>query len=195
MSKVACELAPGSAGRWPASPGNRALLPRVRGPATAEHRMRIGTPWEHLRLSAGRSGRENGIRDRHRSVADWGGLGSGDHFCQIACGPHQYERRTRMAEPALAYSPPPGPALDAILALDEDSLPYTVDTPMPDGRIQQRAARLLRRRHPVPPARQARPRGRGQRYVRLLHRQRQTRARFGSSLRSPRQARGPTTAP
>ena len=42
-----------------------------------------------------------------------------------------------MAEPALAYSPPPCPALDAILALDEDSLPYTDDTPMPDGRIQQ----------------------------------------------------------
>ena len=52
-------------------------------------------------------------------------------------GPRQYERRTRMAEPALAYSPPPCPALDAILALDEDSLPYTDDTPMPDGRIQQ----------------------------------------------------------
>ena len=42
-----------------------------------------------------------------------------------------------MAEPALAYSPPPCPALDAILALHEDSLPYTDGQPMPDAREQQ----------------------------------------------------------
>ena len=41
-----------------------------------------------------------------------------------------------MAEPALAYDAPPCPALDAILALDEDSLPHTDDTPMPDVRAQ-----------------------------------------------------------
>ena len=44
-----------------------------------------------------------------------------------------------MAEPALAYlpSPAPCPALDAILALDEYSLPASDDQPLPDGRIQQ----------------------------------------------------------
>ena len=41
-----------------------------------------------------------------------------------------------MAEPALAYDAPPCPALDAILALDEDSLPHTDDQPMPDVRAQ-----------------------------------------------------------
>ncbi len=39
---------------------------------------------------------------------------------------------------ALAHpSPPPGPALDAIVAHDEHSLPYADDQPLPDGRIQQ----------------------------------------------------------
>ena len=42
-----------------------------------------------------------------------------------------------MAEPALAYSPPPCPALNAILALDEDTLPCTDDQPMPDARAQE----------------------------------------------------------
>ena len=42
-----------------------------------------------------------------------------------------------MAELALAYSPPPCAALDAILALDEDSLPCTDDQPMPDVRAQE----------------------------------------------------------
>ena len=42
-----------------------------------------------------------------------------------------------MAEPALAYSPPPCPALEAILALDEDSLPYTDGKPMPDSGAQE----------------------------------------------------------
>ncbi|MDE0419956.1 MAG: Uma2 family endonuclease [Gammaproteobacteria bacterium] len=43
-----------------------------------------------------------------------------------------------MAEPALAYStPPPCPALDAILARDEHSLPETDGLPLPDGRVQQ----------------------------------------------------------
>ena len=42
-----------------------------------------------------------------------------------------------MVELALAYSPPPCPALDAILALDEDSLPCTDDQPMPDARAQE----------------------------------------------------------
>ena len=41
-----------------------------------------------------------------------------------------------MAEPALAYSPLPCPALDAILALDEHTLPCTDDQPMPDARAQ-----------------------------------------------------------
>ena len=41
-----------------------------------------------------------------------------------------------MAELALAYSPPPCPALDAILAQDEDSLPCSDDRPMPDARAQ-----------------------------------------------------------
>ena len=43
-----------------------------------------------------------------------------------------------MAEPALAYPPRPGPALDAILALHEDSLPYTDDQPLVDGSEQRR---------------------------------------------------------
>ena len=43
-----------------------------------------------------------------------------------------------MAEPALAYPPRPGPALDAILALHEDSLPYTDDQPLVDGNEQER---------------------------------------------------------
>ena len=43
-----------------------------------------------------------------------------------------------MAEPALAYPPRPGPALDAILALHEDSLPCTDGQPMPDGKEQAR---------------------------------------------------------
>ena len=42
-----------------------------------------------------------------------------------------------MAELALAYSPPPCPALDAILAYDEDSLPCNDDQPMPDVRAQE----------------------------------------------------------
>lgn len=42
-----------------------------------------------------------------------------------------------MAELALAYSPPPCPALDAILAHDEYSLPCTDDQPMPDVRAQE----------------------------------------------------------
>ena len=42
-----------------------------------------------------------------------------------------------MAELALAYSPPPCPALDAILAQDEHSLPCTDDQPMPDVRAQE----------------------------------------------------------
>ena len=42
-----------------------------------------------------------------------------------------------MAELALAYSPPPCPALDAILAHDEHSLPCTDDQPMPDVRAQE----------------------------------------------------------
>ena len=55
-----------------------------------------------------------------------------------------------MAEPALAYSPPPCPALDAILALDEDSLPYTDGKPMADARQQQEPLHYSRegiRRH------------------------------------------------
>ena len=45
-----------------------------------------------------------------------------------------------MAELAPAYpgSPPPSPALDAILALDEDSLPYSDNMPMLDPDEQQR---------------------------------------------------------
>ena len=43
-----------------------------------------------------------------------------------------------MAEPALAYPPRPCPALDAILALHEDSLPCTDGQPMPDGKEQAR---------------------------------------------------------
>ncbi|MCY3810739.1 MAG: Uma2 family endonuclease [Gammaproteobacteria bacterium] len=49
-----------------------------------------------------------------------------------------------MAEPAgvvtttlLAYSPAPCPALDAILADDEHSLPSSNGQPLPDGRVQQ----------------------------------------------------------
>lgn len=49
-----------------------------------------------------------------------------------------------MAEPArvvtttlLAYSPAPCPALDAILADDEHSLPASNGQPLPDGRVQQ----------------------------------------------------------
>ena len=42
-----------------------------------------------------------------------------------------------MVELALAYVPRPCPALDAILALDEDSLPCTDDRPMPDARVQE----------------------------------------------------------
>lgn len=49
-----------------------------------------------------------------------------------------------MAEPArvvtttlLAYSPAPCPALDAILADDEHSLPVSNGQPLPDGRVQQ----------------------------------------------------------
>ena len=44
-----------------------------------------------------------------------------------------------MAEPALAYpqTPPPCPALDAILAHDEYSLPETDGLPLADGRVQQ----------------------------------------------------------
>ena len=42
-----------------------------------------------------------------------------------------------MAEPALAYSPPPCPALDAILADDEYSLPSSDGVPLADGRVQQ----------------------------------------------------------
>lgn len=44
-----------------------------------------------------------------------------------------------MAEPALAYpqTPPPCPALDAILAQDEYSLPETDGLPLADGRVQQ----------------------------------------------------------
>ena len=43
-----------------------------------------------------------------------------------------------MAEPALAYSTPPAcPALDAILAQDEYSLPETDGLPLPDGKVQQ----------------------------------------------------------
>ena len=44
-----------------------------------------------------------------------------------------------MAEPALAYSstPTPCPALDAILAQDEYSLPASDGVPLPDGRAQQ----------------------------------------------------------
>ena len=34
-------------------------------------------------------------------------------------------------------SPPPGPALEAILAEDVERLPYTDDQPLPDGRVQQ----------------------------------------------------------
>ena len=41
-----------------------------------------------------------------------------------------------MAATALAYSPPPCPALDAILALDESSLPYTDNKPMADAGTQ-----------------------------------------------------------
>ena len=43
-----------------------------------------------------------------------------------------------MAEPALAYPPRPCPALDAILALHEDSLPCTDDQPMADVNEQER---------------------------------------------------------
>ena len=43
-----------------------------------------------------------------------------------------------MAEPALAYPPRPCPALDAILALHEDSLPCTDDQPMADADEQER---------------------------------------------------------
>ena len=44
-----------------------------------------------------------------------------------------------MAEPALAYlsDPPPCPALAAILAQDEHTLPETDDLPLADGRVQQ----------------------------------------------------------
>ncbi len=42
-----------------------------------------------------------------------------------------------MDELMSAYSPRPSPALDAILAHDEDSLPWTDDQPLPDGRVQQ----------------------------------------------------------
>lgn len=49
-----------------------------------------------------------------------------------------------MAEPGgvvtatlLAHSPAPCPALDAILADDEHSLPSSNDQPLPDGRVQQ----------------------------------------------------------
>ena len=43
-----------------------------------------------------------------------------------------------MAEPALAYpTPPPCPALDAILAQDELSLPETDGLPLPDGKVQR----------------------------------------------------------
>lgn len=44
-----------------------------------------------------------------------------------------------MAEPALAYpqTPPPCPALNAILAHDEYSLPETDGLPLADGRVQQ----------------------------------------------------------
>ena len=43
-----------------------------------------------------------------------------------------------MAEPALAYpTPPPCPALDAILAQNEDSLPETDGLPLPDGKVQR----------------------------------------------------------
>ena len=55
-----------------------------------------------------------------------------------------------MAEPALAYPPRPGPALDAILALHEDSLPYTDDQPLADGNEQERPLNYSRyaiRRH------------------------------------------------
>ena len=41
-------------------------------------------------------------------------------------------------EAVLAHpAPPPGPDLDAIVAHDEHSLPYTDDQPLPDGRVQQ----------------------------------------------------------
>lgn len=42
-----------------------------------------------------------------------------------------------MAERAVAFSPAPCAALDAILALDEHSLPSTNGLPLPDGRVQQ----------------------------------------------------------
>ena len=55
-----------------------------------------------------------------------------------------------MAEPALAYPPRPCPALDAILALHEDSLPPTDREPMPDVDEQERPLNYSRyaiRRH------------------------------------------------
>jgi len=55
-----------------------------------------------------------------------------------------------MAEPALAYPPRPCPALDAILALHEDSLPGTDGQPMPDVGEQERPLNYSRwaiRRH------------------------------------------------
>lgn len=55
-----------------------------------------------------------------------------------------------MAEPALAYPPRPCPALDAILALHEDSLPCTDGQPMPDANEQERPLNYSRdaiRRH------------------------------------------------
>ena len=55
-----------------------------------------------------------------------------------------------MSEPALAYPPRPCPALDAILALHEDSLPCTDREPMPDVDEQERPLNYSRyaiRRH------------------------------------------------
>ena len=55
-----------------------------------------------------------------------------------------------MAEPALAYPPRPCPALDAILALHEDSLPGEDGQPMPDVDEQERPLNYSRyaiRRH------------------------------------------------
>ena len=55
-----------------------------------------------------------------------------------------------MAEPALAYPPRPCPALDAILALHEDSLPCTDREPMADVDEQERPLNYSRyaiRRH------------------------------------------------
>ena len=55
-----------------------------------------------------------------------------------------------MAEPALAYPPRPCPALDAILALHEDTLPGTDGQPMPDVEEQERPLNYSRsaiRRH------------------------------------------------